>query len=452
MSTEDLKPIIEAILFASGKPMTINQILHLFPEGEEPSKEHVEQAIEALQTEMSARPIELKEVGSGFRFQIKELYTEWVSRLYEEKPPKYSRALLETLALIVYRQPITRAEIEEIRGVAVSSHIIKTLQDRQWIKVVGHKDVPGKPAIYGTTKVFLDDFNIRSLDELPTLSELKDLDQLGLALEEGELKEALEQVKLQAQALPEVDTSDNAESNEGVAQEEVETVSEAENESASTVEETIGQSVVEGEDNAADEVERESDEVENELVSVLEIDAEDVIESAETVSVSDESVDEIETESNLEDSSNHTHEPDSEILEESLEDEIVDEVDTELEAQAATEEVISDEVEESTVSVEEAVVEMALATEVEEAQEILPESQAQSEMIARLVAGFDHEEVAEQNENVESVEALRVEQAAVSDSETHTTQESEIERETQAKKSLQEEVRSELQALAEEAD
>jgi segregation and condensation protein B len=148
-----------------------------------PSRNEIRKVLQELTEEYQARGFELKEVASGFRIQVKQDYAEWVGRLWEEKPARYTRALLETLALMAYRQPITRGEIEEVRGVSVSSNIIKTLQEREWIKVLGHKDVPGKPALYGTSKEFLDYFNLKSLDELPTLAELKDLDQIHRELD-----------------------------------------------------------------------------------------------------------------------------------------------------------------------------------------------------------------------------------------------------------------------------
>jgi len=172
--------IVEAILFVAKQPMTPKQILDVFPELERPNIKEVELAIEAITVEYFTRPIDLKRVASGYRFQIKQDLSHWVSRLFEEKPPRYSRALLETLAIIVYKQPVTRADIEDIRGVSVSSSIMQTLLERDWIKVVAHKEVPGRPGLYGTTKDFLDYFNVSSLSELPamgggqSLSDLKE--------------------------------------------------------------------------------------------------------------------------------------------------------------------------------------------------------------------------------------------------------------------------------------
>lgn len=183
MQTLPIKNIIEAALMAADGPMTVNQLATLFDEQERPQAKAVRDVLKELQTECELRGVELKEVASGFRYQAKQDYAPWLKKLWEERPPRYSRALLETLVLIAYRQPITRAEIEEIRGVAVSSQIIKTLAEREWIKVVGHRDVPGKPALLGTTKVFLDYFNLKNLNELPTLEEIHDLDSRGDELE-----------------------------------------------------------------------------------------------------------------------------------------------------------------------------------------------------------------------------------------------------------------------------
>jgi segregation and condensation protein B len=171
-----IKRIVEAILFVAKRPMTAKQIQQVFPELEQPELQEIQAAIEAITEDYKFRPIELKQVASGYRFQIKQDLSQWVSRLFEEKPPKYSRALLETLAIIAYRQPVTRADIEDIRGVSVSSSIIQTLLEREWVRVVAHKEVPGRPGLYGTTKQFLDYFNITSLNELPALQEIQHLD------------------------------------------------------------------------------------------------------------------------------------------------------------------------------------------------------------------------------------------------------------------------------------
>ncbi len=184
-----LRQIIEAALLAAGQPLSVDKLLSLFEDEDEtreaPAREQIRAALEELQAECAGRGFELKEVASGWRLQVRNEMAPWVNRLWEEKPQKYSRALLETLALIAYRQPITRGDIEEIRGVAVSSHIIKTLSEREWIKVVGHRDVPGRPSLYATTRHFLDYFNLKSLEELPSLSELQDIDQLNAELDLG---------------------------------------------------------------------------------------------------------------------------------------------------------------------------------------------------------------------------------------------------------------------------
>ncbi len=172
----EIKRIVEAILFAANRPMTCKEIQQVFPEIEQPELTVIQAAIEDIAEEYKPRPIELKQVASGYRFQVKQELSRWVSRLFEEKPPRYSRALLETLAIIAYRQPVTRGDIEDIRGVSVSSSIIQTLLEREWIRVVAHKEVPGRPGLYGTTKQFLDYFNIKTLNELPTLQELQDLE------------------------------------------------------------------------------------------------------------------------------------------------------------------------------------------------------------------------------------------------------------------------------------
>ena len=172
----NIQRIVEAILFVAKRPMTAKQVLQTFPELEQPALQEIESAIAAIIEDYKTRPIELKQVASGYRFQIKQDLSYWVSRLFEEKPPKYSRALLETLSIIAYRQPVTRADIEDIRGVSVSSGIIQTLLEREWVRVVAHKEAPGRPGLYGTTKQFLDYFNITALNQLPTLEEIKNLE------------------------------------------------------------------------------------------------------------------------------------------------------------------------------------------------------------------------------------------------------------------------------------
>lgn len=206
MELKKLKNIIEAVLLSAEKPLDVKHLESLFELDEDrPSRDEMHQALSELESEYEDRGMQLKQVSSGYRMQIPADYATWVARLWEEKPPRYSRALLETLVLIAYRQPITRGEIEEIRGVSVSSHIIKTMSEREWIRVLGHKDVPGKPAMFGTTREFLDYFNLKTLDELPALSEIKDLDKLHpeLGLEEGVDQESSDQAEL-AEELTEI--------------------------------------------------------------------------------------------------------------------------------------------------------------------------------------------------------------------------------------------------------
>lgn len=165
---------IEALLFAADQPLSVEKLENLLQQ--QVSRDEIRKSLIQLQKSYHEHALELVQVASGFRLQIRAKHSEVVSRLWQEKPPRFSRALLETLALVAYRQPVTRGEIEDIRGVSVSSNIIKTLEERAWVKVIGHKEVPGKPALYGTTKEFLDYFNLKSLAELPTLSELKSLE------------------------------------------------------------------------------------------------------------------------------------------------------------------------------------------------------------------------------------------------------------------------------------
>lgn len=183
MDNQRIKHIVESVLLAAGKPLDLDQLLAVFGDGEKPEREDIREAVTALQQDYAERGIELVEVASGYRIQVSQAMEPWVSRLTEDKPTRYSRALLETLALVAYRQPITRGEIEDIRGVSVSSSIMKTLQEREWVRVVGHRDVPGRPAMYGTTRQFLDYFNLNGLDDLPTLMELRDIDTINAELD-----------------------------------------------------------------------------------------------------------------------------------------------------------------------------------------------------------------------------------------------------------------------------
>jgi segregation and condensation protein B len=175
---EQLQQILEAALLAAGQPLSQVQLAALFSDDERPPTGEISRALEQLKNDCASRGVELRKVASGYRLQVKQDLNEWVSRLWKERPQRYSRALLETMALIAYRQPITRGEIEAVRGVSVSTNIIRTLQEREWIRVVGHRDVPGKPALFGTTKTFLDSFDLQNLDDLPTLAEIRDMENL----------------------------------------------------------------------------------------------------------------------------------------------------------------------------------------------------------------------------------------------------------------------------------
>ena len=180
----ELALLLEAFLLASGKAQSLQQLCELFEEAERPELPVFKKALRLLERSCAGRAFELKEVASGYRLQVREQYAPWVGRLWEERPPRYSRAMLETLALIAYRQPITRGEIEDIRGVAVNSHIIKTLLEREWVRVVGYRDVPGKPGMLATTRHFLDHFNLKALDQLPPLAALRELEPQPLEVDE----------------------------------------------------------------------------------------------------------------------------------------------------------------------------------------------------------------------------------------------------------------------------
>jgi segregation and condensation protein B len=244
----------------SNGTMTINRFVSLFEKDpEQPEKEEVKAALAQLQLDYEERGIELKEVASGYRFQVRNEYADWVNRLFDEKPQRYSRALLETLAIIAYRQPITRGEIEDIRGVSISSSIIKTLQEREWIRVVGHRDVAGKPELLATSKHFLDYFNLKKLSDLPSLAEIKDFDKLNPDLFEG-LEEAA----------PE--TADAAESEEVAAETESE-------EDASTV----VLELVDGEDAGNEEAESSVGETDEAEATAQESDDDDVAGTSDNV-------------------------------------------------------------------------------------------------------------------------------------------------------------------------
>lgn len=193
MNIEQLKSILEAAILAAGEPVNFERLRHLFDENEQPSTEDLRGALDALANDCANRGIELKEVASGFCFQAKAEFGQWIKRLWQEKPPRYSRAFLETLAVIAYRQPITRGEIEDIRGVAVSSNIVKMLLEREWIRIVGQREVPGRPSLYATTRQFLDHFNLKTLEDLPALTELNDIDQAAaqLQLQENNVEESV---------------------------------------------------------------------------------------------------------------------------------------------------------------------------------------------------------------------------------------------------------------------
>lgn len=185
-----LKAILEAAMMAAGAPLSLERMQSLFEESQQPTKAELKEVLTELQQDLEGRGIECIEVASGYRLQVRAQVAPWVAKLWEEKPQRYSRALLETLVLIAYRQPITRGDIEDVRGVVVSSNIIRTLIEREWVRVVGHRETPGRPALYATTKEFLDYFGLKSLDELPTLMEIKDLEDLNRKLELGDDAEA----------------------------------------------------------------------------------------------------------------------------------------------------------------------------------------------------------------------------------------------------------------------
>lgn len=221
---ESLKNIVEAALLAAGRPLSLDALQGLFAELDMPDKKALREALAALAEDYEGRGIAIREVSSGWRIQVREDCSPWVSRLWEERPQRYSRPLMETLALMAYRQPVTRGEIEDIRGVSVSSQIIKTLLEREWVRVVGHRDVPGKPALYATTREFLDYFGLKSLDELPTLAEIRDFDEINRELDldnpdrpQADMAQSADEGAAQAGQPPDLHGEDGSEPERGAA-------------------------------------------------------------------------------------------------------------------------------------------------------------------------------------------------------------------------------------------
>lgn len=197
----DLKQIVEGAIFAADTPLSLENLKSLF-EGEQPTRNDIRAVLDEIEAGCVERGYELRKVASGYRFQIKSRYAEWISRLWEERPPRYTRALLETLSLIAYKQPLTRGDIEQVRGVAVSTNIMRSLLEREWIRVVGHRDVPGRPAMYATTRGFLDYFDLNSLDELPPLAEIRELEPNIEELDLGEDLIQINSLELSAEENP----------------------------------------------------------------------------------------------------------------------------------------------------------------------------------------------------------------------------------------------------------
>lgn len=270
MDVSKLKTILEAVLLATDRTLSVIQLEGLFELDEErPTRDEIRKALHEMADDYESRGYELKQVASGFRLQVRQEYATWVGRLWEERPARYTRALLETMSLIAYRQPITRGEIEEVRGVSVSSNIIKTLLERDWIKVLGHKDVPGKPSLYGTTREFLDYFNLKSLDQLPTLAEIKDLDSIHpeLALDEenkgegGESSSETEQAEEGESTIEAMNDADYVESDV---------------ESSATDDDVENDSEIDSNVEVAESEEDCSDDVTNNVVDSEEVNSEDM--------------------------------------------------------------------------------------------------------------------------------------------------------------------------------
>lgn len=186
MERNEIKHVLEAAMLAAGRPLALDQLRSLFGAEQPPERAELRAALDELQADYAGRGIMVNEVASGFRIEVRPAMAPWLGRLWEERPPRYSRALMETLAIVAYRQPVTRGDVEQVRGVVVTTNIMRTLMERGWIKVVGYRDVPGKPAMYGTTREFLDYFGLRHLEDLPPLAEIRDLDRLTAQLELAE--------------------------------------------------------------------------------------------------------------------------------------------------------------------------------------------------------------------------------------------------------------------------
>lgn len=261
MDDTEIKYFIESALLAAGRPLSAQQIQDLFDGRSAPDKSRIRQAIAALEEEYEPRGMTIGEVASGFRLQIKPLMAERLHKLWEERPPRYSRALFETLALVAYRQPITRGEIEEVRGVAVSSNIMRSLMEREWVRVVGHRDVPGRPAMFGTTRQFLDYFGLKKLDDLPPLADLADWESLRVQLDLPEVEETTQGVEAEVEVtnvteipvlMPEPEDAEPEPDSEELA--EAEAMADADFEEIVASEWPSPDAVGEGESDSAEEV------------------------------------------------------------------------------------------------------------------------------------------------------------------------------------------------------
>ena len=239
MDATEIKHFVEAALLSAGRPLNVDQLQNLFDGRSAPEKSEIREAIGTLNEEYAARGIVIAEVASGFRVQVKAAMADRLQKLWEERPPRYSRAMFETLALVAYRQPITRGEIEEVRGVSVSPNIVRTLMERDWVRVVGHRDVPGRPEMFGTTKAFLDHFGLKKLDDLPPLADLADWESLRVQLNLPEVEEEAEAETAVVTDLPVLypEIPEGADDGEGGAEEMVAEPAEADEEVADAGEE-----------------------------------------------------------------------------------------------------------------------------------------------------------------------------------------------------------------------